>query len=146
MKKLRFLLLLAAVAMVFSSCNTTIKTAVSTNIETSVEQYPLVSDLVVGQKISKTTTWMWQLFDFIPFEDRRENLVADMLKEYNADVLVDMESQFEKTFLGRRSLTVTGYVATFKNFRNATEEDLRILEGNNNLEHKAKIHKILFWK
>lgn len=146
MKRLNLILLLSAVTMAFSSCTTIIKTSASTDVEASVEQYPLVSDLVVGQKISKTATWSWMLLDPIPLVDRRDNLIADMLKEYNADVLVDMETQFEQSFFGRRSLTVTGYVATFKNFRNATEDDLRILKENDNMEHKAKIHKTKFWK
>lgn len=146
MKSLKLTLLLVAVALVSSSCTSITKTSASTNVEASVEQYPLVSDLVVGQKISKTTTWPWLLLNPISLTDRRDNLIADMLKEYNADVLVDIETQFEKSLFGRRSLTVTGYVATFKNFRNATEDDLHILKENDNVEHKAKIHKTKFWK
>lgn len=46
----------------------------------------------------------------------------------NADVLLEPQFHFEKTQYGQRSLTVSGYPATYKNFRKATDADLNAIK------------------
>lgn len=118
--------------MVLSSCTITQNTSVTapvTNLE--VKQYPTVADLEVNpQKVSKTEEW-----DFVPFnigqpsmKIRKSNMVADILKDNDADVLLEPQTVFVKQPFGKRTLTITGFSAKFSNFRKATEEDLKALE------------------
>ena len=125
-------IILSIVCLSLSSCKT-LKKATSTtqNIEVNVNQYPTVVDLNVAQdKVEKTITWNYSLFKFFQpsYADRRDNLIADIVKENGADVLLEVQSTFQKVPFGQRTLTITGYPATYKNFRKAGKEDLRALE------------------
>lgn len=126
------LCLILICVMVLSSCTITQNTSVTapvTNLE--VKQYPTVADLEVNpQKVSKTEEW-----DFVPFnigqpsmKIRKNNMVADILKDNNADVLLEPQTVFVKQPFGKRTLTITGFSAKFSNFRKATDEDLKALE------------------
>lgn len=105
-------------------------TAPVTNLE--VKQYPTVADLDVNpQKVSKTEEW-----EFVPFnigqpsmKIRKSNMVADLLRDNDADVLLEPQTVFVKQPFGKRTLTITGFSAKFSNFRKATEEDLKALES-----------------
>ncbi len=138
MKKIFFALLFAAFA--FSSCSTLQKsTARYVGIEAEINQYPTVTDLELADKaVTAEVTWNWSLLSFGTqgLNDRKMNLIADMLKKHNADVLVEPRYQFVKTSFGPRKLTVTGYPAKYKNFRSASEKDLKAVET------AAKIQKI----
>lgn len=125
-------ILLLACAAALASCTVTQKTAVTAPVtDVSVRQYPTVADLEVKpQKVERTETW-----PFVPFnwgqptmKVRKGNMVADLLAENGADVLLEPQTVFTKRFLGPRKLTVTGYAATFSNFRKATKEDLEALD------------------
>ena len=125
------ILLLACIAAL-TSCTVTQKTAVTAPVtDVVVKQYPTVADLKVKpQKVERTETW-----PFVPFnwgqpsmKVRKGNMVADMLAENGADVLLEPQTVFTKRFLGPRKLTITGYAATFSNFRKATKEDLEALD------------------
>ena len=130
MKKQMFLLL-ACGALAFSSCSTMRQsTSSSVAIDASVYQYPTVADLDVRPKVEKTVEWSWYLFKFgrPSLELRKSNLMADVVKENGADVLLEPQMRYTKRPFGRRTLTVTGFPAVFKNFRMATPEDLKALE------------------
>lgn len=116
----------------FASCKTLKKsTSVTQNIDVNINQYPTMVDLSVSpQKVEKTITWEYSLFQIgqPSFADRKGNLIADIVKENGADVLLEEQSTYTKVPFGQRTLTVTGYPATYKNFRKADKEDLRALE------------------
>lgn len=133
--KTRNLCLAAALCGLLSttSCSTLRKSSsTALPIESSVRQYPTVVDLEVkGEKISKKVEW-----GFVPFNlgqpslsNRKQNLVADAIKEQEADILLEPQITYTKVSFGQRTLTVTGYPATFKNFRKATPEDLEALKA-----------------
>ena len=56
-------------------------------------------------------------------------LIAETLKANNADVLLEPQFSFQKTSYGERVLIVTGFPATFKNFRKATADDLEAIKA-----------------
>ena len=124
-------LLLICVAL-FSSCKVTQKMAVTAPVEdVGVHQYPTVADLdVKPQKVTKTEEW-----NFVPFnwgqpslEIRKGNMIAEMIETKGGDVLLEPQTEYTKRSCGKRSLTVSGFVASFDNFRKASDEDLEALE------------------
>ena len=86
---------------------------------------PVVVDLnVKSEKVEVTTT-----FNGIEsLENAKNNVVRKLLKEQDADVLV--EPTFETvTKNGKTELTVKGWPAnTYNNFRPIEEKDLKLLE------------------
>lgn len=116
------------VLMMLASCSSVEKTATITKIETNVIQNPTIADLDVRmEKVEKTVSWGIEIFNRIPFNTRLENLVAEILKENDADVLVEPHFIYQIDG-GIKTLTVFGFPAKFNTFRNATESDLEILK------------------
>lgn len=124
-----------------TSCSTLRKSSSTAfPIESSVQQYPTVVDLEVkAGKINKQVEW-----GFVPFnlgqpslENRKQNLLADAIQEQEADILLEPQIVYTKIPFGKRTLTVTGYPATFKNFRKATPEDLEALKAVSPLAGKS---------
>lgn len=143
MKKISLFVCLLG-AILFSSCSTKIACTSSVSaITTHVEQYPTVADLDINTtKVEKSITWNWSLFpEKYTLSDRKENLVAELLKEQSGDVLVEPEYIYSKKPYGPRSLTVIGYVAKFKNFRKATDEDIKALNAVNGLPRVKIVSK-----
>lgn len=123
--------ILACGILAFSSCTTIKKSATTAEVETRVQQYPLVADLDIRPKVEVSTSW-----NFVPFHFgepsvgvAKGNLIAETIKENNADILLEPQVIFTKTSFGERKLIITGYPASFKNFRNATEADLEALKA-----------------
>lgn len=138
MKKIFLLSAICSVIML-SSCTTVYKTAGTTDVKNYVNTYPEVADLDVQAKVTKTMTWIFRPFNLgePKKSTAKGNLIADVLKENNADLLLDPQFHFEKTQYGQRSLTVSGYPATYKNFRKATDADLnaiKVCKGSNEKE------------
>lgn len=124
-------LLMACMALLLSSCSTMRKsTATSMAVESGVYQYPTVADLEVKDKVTRQVSWRFRVIKCgqPSLEVRRANLVADLLKEAGADVLLEPQVTFVKHPFGDRVLTVTGFPAVFKNFRKATAQDLEALK------------------
>lgn len=120
------------VGMLFTSCSTLKKsTAALGNVQTNIRQYPTVADLNVHKKVEKTVTWKFALFNIgQPSLDlRKGNLIADIVKENDADILLEPQVTYIKVPFGTRKLTITGFPASFKDFRKATEADLKALEA-----------------
>lgn len=141
MKKYIIVLIIAGLNL--TACTTLKKSTSSTaSIEPDVFQYPTVVDLEVGDKIEKTETWYFNPFDKQKLKDREGNLIADMVKSEKADVLLEAQSTYTKVPFGERTLTVSGYPAKYKDFRNATEEDIkafRKLNGTDCENHNCNV-------
>lgn len=124
------ILLVGVLALGITSCSTIRKsTATSAEVQTSVVQYPTVTDLEVMNKAEKTVTW-----NFTPFKPdnltlAKSNLMADLLRELNADVLLEPQYVFVKIPFGERKLTIFGFPAKFKDFRKATDADIEALKS-----------------
>lgn len=111
------------------SCSTIKKTATSADVVTSITQYPVVADCEVKEKITGTVTWSWNPLKRDKFEQKKGNLVAEILKRYDADVLLEPQFIIQKQGYGERSISVSGYPVKYKSFRNATDHDLKAIEA-----------------
>lgn len=118
-------------ALIFAaSCTTVEQTATTASVKASVSQYPTVTDLDVKPvRLKGTANW-----DFVPFNfgqpslaQRKKNLIAEIVDSAKADILVEPQISYTKKMFGPRKLTVSGYAATFKNFRPASKDDLTAL-------------------
>lgn len=124
-------ILLTLCVVLFSSCQVTLRTGTTAPVEDiGVHQYPTVADLdVKEEKVTQTVEW-----NFVPFnlgqpsmKVRKSNLIAEMLQSHSGDVLLEPQTIFTKESFGKRTLTVSGFVGKFKNFRKASETDLKAL-------------------
>jgi len=61
-------------------------------------------------------------------EDVKTLLVAEVLRKANADVLVEPRYVIE-TINNESIITVSGYYATYKNFRPIKEEDIKLIKS-----------------
>ena len=102
MKK-QTLFLLACIALMLTSCSTMRKsTASSTTVQSQIYQYPTVADLDVKEKVEKQVSWPYKFIKWgePSLEVRQANLMADILKENNADVLLEPQVTFMKRPFG----------------------------------------------
>lgn len=110
MKKV-ILSLAAIVAMGMVSCTTVTKTATTVGVDTSIASYNLADLEVSSKKISFTYT---PTSAELKGSNLKKCAVHEALKANgNADVLVAPEYVVKNN----RTVTVTGYPATYKNFR-----------------------------
>jgi len=133
MKKLIYLILLL---FILASCGSLKQTDYKVlDIESKVMQYPTLVNLEVQKEsISGSVEWKKNIFSRdIPLEVRIGNLVAEMTSKAKADILVEPRFTLEKGASGWRSkkITITGYPASYKNFRPATAEDIKVLKALN---------------
>lgn len=129
--KQKNILLFVFVVTLLSSCSVMKKsTSTAINVESGIYQYPTVADLTVKKKIEKVVSWNFVVFNWgqPPLELRKSNLIADIIKENDADILLEPQMIFTKKLFGKRTLVITGFPASFKDFRKATNEDLKALE------------------
>lgn len=137
MKHIRIISLMVILAGM-SSCTvsnylTTTRTARSLEIKSDIKQMPTVADLVVDTVyVRKDTTWTNTSKSFTTKAAMRELLIGAMMEKANADVIIQprenlvVKSQSSKQLM---RMEIYGYPARYRNFRTATEEDLRILNG-----------------
>ncbi|MBU4538916.1 MAG: hypothetical protein L6264_03575 [Weeksellaceae bacterium] len=129
-------LLLAFAAASLISCST-VQSGTSKTMDivgTGVIHKPVIADLNVSQeKVSRTMTFT----NLQSLETAKNSVVRELLKEKEADVLV--EPTFDSTTKnGTTELTVYGWTATYKNFRQVEEKDLKVLEVRPNFIQKAE--------
>jgi hypothetical protein len=136
MKKLIFLFTLSALV---ASCSVTKSgTAKSMDIiGPGVLHKPVVVDLNVKPEKAEVTTTFTGIESV---ENAKNEVVRKLLKEQNADVLV--EPTFETISKnGKTELTVKGWPATYKNFRPIEEKDLKLLEVKPSYLQKAETYQ-----
>lgn len=123
---MRKIILVGLIGVISTSCSTTKSgTAKAMNIVGSgVIHKPVIVDLDVKQeKTSKTVV----LKNVLSLDNAKNEAVRELLKEKNADILV--EPTFDsKTKNGKTELTVYGWTANYKNFRQVEEKDIKLLE------------------
>lgn len=129
-------LLSTFVALSLISCST-IQSGTSKTIDIvgpGVLHKPVIADLTVSQnKVSKTVT----LSNVQLLDNGKHAAVRELLKENNADVLV--EPTYESTSRnGVTELTVYGWPAKYKNFREIEEKDIKFLEVKPHYLQKAE--------
>ncbi|HOR03500.1 MAG TPA: hypothetical protein PLI58_02495 [Candidatus Syntrophosphaera sp.] len=114
-------------------------TSKTKDIYGSVIHLPVVVDLIVqNTKITKefTTECPQNPTDDV-IEDVKSIAIAAALKEHSADVLIepnyDVQITSKSASNSEIKVVVTGYPATYKNFRNATKGDVELIEGTTNI-------------
>lgn len=125
--KLKLFFFLLTISTIISCKTVKLGTSKSKDIVgVGVIHKPVVADLEVNQqKIVKTI----KLKSFEVFEDAKNEAIRELLKEYNADLLI--EPKFESvTVNGKTELTITGWIGFYKNFRTIEEKDLKLLDVN----------------
>lgn len=133
---------LLCAAITITGCNTLDQTATTVAVDGKVLQNPTVADLEVQPgRVQRTETWRFRL---IPWGEpslaqRKKNLIHDMVDSAKADVFVQPLMKYTRKFFGPRTLTVSGYTAKFKNFRQPTEKDLEALRVVNGVPEPATI-------
>jgi hypothetical protein len=119
-------LLIVAFSMAFISCKT-VKSGTSKSIDISgvgVIHKPVIADLEVAQEKSTKTIVIKNMESL---NNAKNEIIRMLLIENNADLLV--EPKFDsKTKNGKTELTVTGWLAFYKNFRTVEEKDLKLIE------------------
>lgn len=131
--------------MLVSSCTTLKKTTTAVEVANGVYQYPVVAEMAVQEKTESTMEWSFRPFHIGEprLETAKGNLVADVLKQQNADVLLEPQFKFTKHPFGKRLLVVTGFPATYNGFRKATDADLEAIRATNAFNEKEKLNKQL---
>ncbi len=88
-------------------------------------QNPTIADLDVnGAKVSGRAVAKFGE----NIEDVKTLLVAEVIRKANADVLVEPRYVIE-TINNESIITVSGYHATYKNFRPIKEEDIKLIKS-----------------
>jgi len=123
-KNLLFCMIVTAIFL--TSCGS-LKTTTSKSMDiygAGVIHKPVIVDLNVKEtKVTGTATMKRSM----TLEVVKREAVADALRKTNADVLV--EPKFETITSHRRiTATVTGFPATYTNFRQIKEEDVKLLQ------------------
>jgi len=131
-------MLLACSALIMASCSTIKKTATTADVATSINQYPVVADGEVKAKVTETVTWSWNPFKSDKFRLKKGNLVAETLKKYDADILLEPQFIISKESFGERSITVMGFPVKYNSFRKATDNDLKAIEAVNEYNRTVK--------
>jgi hypothetical protein len=115
--------------IIFSSCTTGWHTVRTTDINGGVISTPVLADLnVTGPKVTGMADYSGAT-NSVGYV--KGLAVADALKNSNADVLVEPSFDIKITpelFVADIKVTVTGYPATYKNFRSATAADSTIIK------------------
>lgn len=127
------LLIGCTAAVLLSSCSTISHTAHTAGVDTEVYSVTVADMDVSPQKAAKTIEWKWTPLSTVSIETQKENAEAELLKDADADVVVEPQFTIHRRGLFRGgSVTVTGYPAKYSNFRTMTKEDaekIALLDG-----------------
>lgn len=131
------LLFLIALTLSLGACKMTSQTTVTTDVEgPTVIQKPVVADLEVKEeRISGTATAKGST----PLGEMKQMAISDALTKAKADVLVEPRYEVTKSF-SKITVNVTGYPATYKNFRSMEAQDTIFIDktqlSSSNSSHK----------
>lgn len=133
MAVLRKIMLAGVWAVVLSSCSTVTSTSNYCSVNSSIHTLTAASVRVDKERVGKGTEWYWNPFVHVSNETRKNNIVAELLREINADVLVDPQFIITKygPFSGGK-ITVSGYPGHYENFHTMTLDEataVGIVEG-----------------
>lgn len=124
-------------ALALSSCSTITHTSQTAAVDTQVYNLTVADMKVAAKKDSVTVDWKWNPLSTISLSAQKETATHTLLGKSDADVLVEPEYIVKRRGLFRGgSVTVTGYPATYSNFRAMTAEDaekIATINGGNNI-------------
>lgn len=128
----RNLFIIALAVMALTSCTTISNTAYTQGVDTKICNMT-VADLEVDTvKAMNTVSWNWSLLGCGSISDKKKNAEGELLIEKDADILVEPQYVVNRRGIFRGgSLTVTGYPATYRNFRSMTQADAEMIATAN---------------
>lgn len=94
------------------------------SVETTITAVSAADLEISDKRVSKTVTWTLNFLSGTDLEQRKANLIIELCRTVGADVLVDPQFTFSKRMFGGGKLTVSGYPATYKNFRSMTDKQI----------------------
>lgn len=110
--------------MTVSSCSSLSHTAQTADVDTRVYNLTVADMDVSENRAAKTSEWKWTPLSSVSLSAQKETATAELLKEHDADVLVEPQYTIKRRGLFRGgSVTVTGYPAKYANFRTMSKED-----------------------
>ncbi len=119
------------VAAAFSSCSTVSHEATTVAVESKIVSTTVGEMNVSKQKASSTVNWNWSPFNAVRPSEIQQQAAAQLLRENNADVIVEPVYEIQRRGLFRGgTVTVSGYPATYTNFRPLRENEELMLNKN----------------
>lgn len=94
------------------------------NVELTITAVSTADLDIADTRVSKSKTWTLNFLSSMTLDQRKANLIIELCREVGADVLVDPQFIFSKRIFGGGKLTVSGYPATYKNFRTMTDKEV----------------------
>lgn len=115
-------------AAMLSSCSTISHTTSTANVDTEIYNLTVADMKVSKEKTSKTTEWKWNPLSSVSLSEQKKTAEAELLKEADADVLVEPRYEVKRKGLFRGgTVTVSGYPAKYENFRSMTKDDAEVM-------------------
>ena len=118
-------ILAAGVAVLaLSSCSTITHTSQTASVDTQLYNLTVADMNVSPKKDSVTVDWKWNPLSTVSLKAQKETATHTLLNRNDADVLVEPQYIVSRRGIFRGgSVTVTGYPATYSDFRPMTVED-----------------------
>lgn len=118
--------------MTLASCSTVSHTASTQAVDTRISSMTVADLKVDTTKITKTVNWNWTPLRSVSMSETKTNATGELLIEQKADVLVEPQYIVKRRGIFRGgSVTVTGYPASYHNFRPMTKEDAEMIAAAN---------------
>lgn len=117
---------LAALTVIaaLSSCSTLSHEAATVNVDSKIVSTTVGDMDVSKQKATATVNWNWSPFSAIKPSEIQQQAAAQLLRDNNADVIVEPVYETHRRGLFRGgTVTVTGYTAVYTNFRPMREHE-----------------------
>lgn len=110
------------------SCTTIQHTTTSEEVDTQVHNLTVADVNVSKERVSHTYNWNWDPLSTISLSDKKKSAAAELLNEQGGDVLVEPQYVVKRRGVFRGGeITVSGYPATYRNFRSMTQSDADII-------------------
>lgn len=100
------------------------KIANTIKVETTITAVTVAELDIADKRVEKSVSWKLTALSPTSLEQRKHNLITELCREAGADVLVDPQFTYSKRFLGGGKLTVSGYPASYRNFRTMTPAEI----------------------
>ncbi|MBD5228704.1 MAG: hypothetical protein HDS69_01460 [Bacteroidales bacterium] len=111
-------------ALALSSCSTITHTSQTAAVDTQVYNLTVADMKVASKKDSVTVDWKWNPLSTVSLKAQKESATHTLLGKSDADVLVEPQYIVNRRGIFRGgSVTVTGYPATYSDFRPMTADD-----------------------
>lgn len=111
-------------ALALSSCSTITHTSQTASVDTRLYNLTVADMKVANAKDSVTVDWKWNPLSTISLKAQKESATHALLNRNDADVLVEPQYIVTRRGIFRGgSVTVTGYPATYTDFRPMSSED-----------------------